>query len=312
MGRVALTAEGEVVALVTWRTASDGGMERDGGVDAGLAEPFSTLVVLDKDGGVHRAGPVEGFAGEGARVALDEQGAVLLSAEGTGRVSRADPEPEEAGTGFLTTPVVGAQEDGGTSLAVAGGRLFAGARLFVNREDGGVAWVDWDGGTQQLTPLDEPTLLLDDVGYAFARACPDAGSAPCPRELERLVLRAMSAQTAQTGWEVPVLPLDAPGTLYEASLVRGGAVGTLTDVELDGGPLAHVQLFAGGERVVICPLKDRPRIAGATHVGRFLYVVLEREGTWRLEAFDLGPFGIAETRGWPERHGVSGTRRAVP
>lgn len=312
VGRVALTADGEVVALVSWRAAGDGGVERDGGVDAGPSEPFATLMVLGKDGGIRRSGPVNGFTGAGARVALDEQGTVLLSAEGTGRVSRADPEPEDAGTGFITTPVVGAQDDGGTSLAVAGGRLFTGARLFFNREDAGVAWVDWDGGTEPLTPLDEPALLLDDVGYAFARSCPDAGSAPCPRELERLVLRAMNAQTGQTAWQVPVLPLDAPGTLYQASLVRGGAVGMLTDVELDGGPMAHVQLFAAGERVAICPLRDRPHIAGAAHVGRFLYVVLEREGTWRLEAFDLGPFNTAETRGWPERHGVSGTRRAVP
>ncbi len=109
-----------------------------------------------------------------------------------------------------------------------------------------------------------------------------------------------------------MLPVDAPGTLHEASLVRGGAVGTLTHADLDGGPLAQVQLFAGGERVAMCPLRDRPRIAGAVQVGRFLYVVLEREGTWRLEAFDLGGFGIAETRGWPQRHGVSGTRRARP
>jgi hypothetical protein len=106
--------------------------------------------------------------------------------------------------------------------------------------------------------------------------------------------------------------VDAPGTLHEASLMSNGAVGTLTDVALDGGPLAQVQLFAGGERVALCPLKDKSRIAGAAYVGRFLYVVLEREGTWRLEAFDLGVFGTAGTRGWPARHGVSGTRRAGP
>ena len=96
------------------------------------------------------------------------------------------------------------------------------------------------------------------------------------------------------------------------AVVQGGAVGTLSDVALDGGPMAHVQLFAQGERVALCPLKDRPRIAGASHVGRFLYVVLERDGVWRLEAFDLGAFGFAETRGWPQLHGVSGTRRARP
>ena len=141
------------------------------------------------------------------------------------------------------------------------------------------------------------------------------GGAPCAPESERLVLRALDAQTGGTSWEVSVLPVDAPGTLYEASLVPGGAVGTLTDVARDGGPLAHVQLFAQGERVAVCALKDRPRIAGAAHVGRFLYVVLEREGTWRLEAFDLGAFGLrrdarlapaARRLGHPARGALSG------
>jgi hypothetical protein len=329
VGRVALTAEGEVVALVSWRAAADGGVPPDdggvppddggvppdGGEDAGIPEVHAMLVVLGQDGGVLRAGPVPGFGGEGTRVALDEQGTVLLSVEGGGRVSRADP--QDGGTGFITTPVVEVQEDGGIedggpSLAVARGRLFVGARLFASMDDGGVARVAWDGGSQSLMPLAEPALLLDDVGYAFARACPDGGATPCTPELERLVLRALDARTGERAWEVSVLPVDAPGTLHEASLVRGGAVGTLTHADLDGGPLAQVQLFAGGERVAMCPLKDRPRIAGAVHVGRFLYVVLEREGAWRLEAFDLGGFGVAETRGWPQRHGVSGTRRARP
>ncbi len=311
-GRVALTPEGEAVALVSWRPAEDAGTPLDGGEDAGTPEGLATLVVLGTDGGVRRAGPVEGFGGEGARVALDEQGSLLLSSEGSGRVSRADPEPEDAGTGFVTQPLVDGQEDGGSSLAVAGGRLFAGARYFASTDGGALAQADWDGGTQPLTPLDEPALLLDDVGYAFARGCPEDGGAPCTPDRERLLLRALDAKTGATSWEVPVLPVDAPGTLYEASLVQGGAVGTLTDVALDGGPLAHVQLFARGERVAICSLKDRPHIAGAAHVGRFLYVVLERNGTWRLEEFDLGSFGFAETRGWPERNGVSETRRAGP
>ncbi|WP_224244488.1 hypothetical protein [Hyalangium gracile] len=310
-GQVALTAEGEVVALVSWRGPEDAGVTGDGGMDAGTPGWPATLVVLGTDGGVRRAGPVEGFGGEGARVALEEQGTVLLCAEGAGRVSRAEPAPNDAGTGFVTLPLVDVEEEGGSSLAVAGGRLFAGARLFASTDGGSLARVSWDGGVRQLTPIDEPALLLNDVGYAFARTCPDGG-APCPRELERLVLRAMDARTGEAAWEVSVLPVDAPGTLHQASLVQGGAVGTLTDVALDGGPMAHVQLFAQGERVAICPLKDRPRIAGATHVGRYLYVVLEREGVWRLEAFDLGSFGVAETRGWPQRHGVSGNRRAVP
>jgi hypothetical protein len=250
-------------------------------------------------------------------VAIDEQGQVFLGARGGGRVSRA--EPEDAGIGFVTVPVVDTEENGGASLALAGGRLFAGTRRFastdggvLNPDGGALAHVVWGGGAQHLIPLDEPVLLLNDVGYAFARACPDAGGVPCTPEVERLVLRALNARTGQTGWEVSVLPVDAPGTLYEASLVSGGAVGTLTDVAMDGGPQAHVQLFAAGERQLVCPLPGRPRIAGAAHVGRTLYVLLERDGTWLLEAYDLGPLGTAETHGWPQRHGVSGTRRARP
>jgi hypothetical protein len=303
-GRVALTAEGEVVSLISWE-------------DAGLPEVPATLVHLSTDGGVRRAGPVEGFGGASARVAIDEQGQVFLGAQGGERLSRA--EPEDAGTGFVTVPVVSMQRDGGASLAVAAGRLFAGTRHFASADggaltpDGGVlAHVDWDGGARHLTPLDEPVLLLREVGYAFARACPGDGGVPCAPEVERLVLRALDARTGQTDWEVPLLPVDAPGTLHEASLVSGGAVGTLTEAATDGGLLAHVQLFFQGERQLVCPLPGRPRIAGAAHVGRTLYVLLEREGAWLLEAYDLGTLGNAETHGWPQRHGVGGTRRARP
>jgi hypothetical protein len=310
-GRVALTSEGEVVTLVSWQHAMDGGA-LDGGVDAGPPGGLATLMVLGPDGSVRRAGPVEGFSGEGARVALDEQGTVLLSSEGSGHVSRAAPEPADSGTGFVTFPLVDAPEQGtGSSLAVAGGRLFAGARYFASTDGGGVVQVPWDGGVPPLAPVSEPALLLDDVGYAFARACPDGG-APCAPESEQLVLRALDARTGGTAWQVSVLPVEGVGTLHEASLVSGGAVETLTGVALDGGPLAHVQLFVQGQRVGVCALKDRPRIAGATRVGRFLYVVLERDGLWRLEAFDVGAFGFTQTRGWPQQHGVSGTRRAVP
>ncbi|HEX8704102.1 MAG TPA: hypothetical protein VF815_35045 [Myxococcaceae bacterium] len=314
-GRVAVTAQGEVVSLIGWRAAPDAGVALDGGVGAGPSEVPSTLVVFSPDGGVRRIGPVEGFNTPGTRVAIDEQDQVFLGAPGAERIARV--EPEDAGPGFLTVPVVSMARDGGASLVVAAGRLFAGTRHFISTDggalgpDGGaVAHVDWDGGAQSLQPLDEPALLLSNVGYAFARSCPDAG--PCAPEAERLVLRALDARTGRMGWEVPVLPVDAPGTLHEASLVSGGAVGTLTDVVTDGGVQAHVQLFFAGERQLVCPLPGRPRIAGAAHVGSTLYVLLEREGAWLLEAYDLGPMGTAETRGWPQRHGISGTRRARP
>jgi hypothetical protein len=63
---------------------------------------------------------------------------------------------------------------------------------------------------------------------------------------------------------------------------------------------------------MMCPLPGTPRVVGATYAGHFVYVALEREGTWRLEAFNLEPFITAETRGWPQASGVSGSRRASP
>ncbi|MDC0710576.1 hypothetical protein POL68_19015 [Stigmatella sp. ncwal1] len=307
VGRTAVSAEEEVVALVSWSGFAEGG--EDAGPDGGR----STLVRLGVDGGVLRVGPVEGFGGTGARVALDEQGRVVLSTEGGDRVVFA--EPADAGPGFDTVPLVDAAGDGGppgeagASLAVAGGWLFTGARAFASTDGGAFSPVSWG---EERRPLEEPTLLLDGTGYAFARTCEDGG-APCTPQTGQLVLRALAAQDGGTRWEVPVAPPGSVSLLHEASLVRGGVVGTLSDITPDGGVArTYLQLFAGGTELAVCPLAGDPRVAGATHVDRFLYVVLEREGTWRLEAFDLGLQGQAETRGWPQRHGLTGTRRARP
>lgn len=288
-GRIALGPEGEVVSLVSWASPA---VEGDGGVDRG-----ATLAVLATDGGVLRVGPVEGFA-ESARVALDARGEVFLFAAG-GPLVRA--EWEEADAGFRTVPLSVQVPDAGASLAVAGGRLLVGARAFVDADGGGPVEVDGDAGRAVARPLDEPVLLLDDTGYVFA-SLDDKG----------LVLRALETRGGAIRWETPVLPEELPGTLHEAVLLQGGAVGTVTSVHLDGGTRAQVQVFAEGQRLMECSLSGTPRVVGAAYAGRFVYVALERGGTWWLEAFDLGSFVMAETRGWPQRAGVSGSRRARP
>lgn len=287
VGRTAVSAGEEVVALVD------------------SVPP--ALVRLGRDGGVLQAGPVEGFGGPGARVAIDAQGRVVLSAEGGGRVVFA--EPEDGGPGFVTVPVLEQAGDAGASLAVAGDWLFSGARTFASTDGGAPVPVAWE----ERVPLDEPTLLLEGTGYALATAC-DGGAPPCAPGTAQLVLRALSAEDGGTRWEVPVSAPGAEVLLHEASLVSGNGVGTLSDITpSDGGPTrTYLQLFAAGRERAVCPLEGEPRVAGATHVGNFLYVLLEREGTWRLEAFGLGLQGVAETRGWPQRHGLAGTRRAQP
>jgi outer membrane protein assembly factor BamB len=307
-GRVALSAGGEAVSLVSWAPpeVTDGGVA-DG--DAGAA-----LVVLAPDGGVLRSGAVEGFTAE-ARVALDSHGGVFLFAAG-GPLVRA--EPGDGGVGFRTVPLLAEVPGSGASLAVAGERLFAGARTFVDSDGGLPVAADWDAGTLGVRPLAEPVLLLDDTGYAFARTCARTDGTACTPEEEGLVLRAFDARGGTVRWETPVLPDEAPGVLHEAALLQGGAmlpgsaVGAVTSERLGGETRTHVQLFSEGQRLMMCPLRGTPRVAGAVWAGRFVYVALEREGTWRLEAFDLGGLVTAETRGWPQGSGVSGSRRARP
>ena len=299
-GRIALGPEGEVVSLVSW-TPPDA---RDGGVGA------AALVVLAPDGGVSRQGALDGvgFAGE-ARVALDSRGEVFLFAAGGPLVRAA---PEDGGTGFQSVPLFAEVPESGASLAVAGDWLFAGTRAFVGVDGGLPALARWDAGVPGVRPLDEPVLLLDDTGYAFARTCPRTDGTACAPAEEGVLLRAFEARGGAARWEVPLLPDEAPGVLHEASLVQGGAVSTVTSMRLGGETRAHLQVFAQGERLMMCPLPGTPRVVGATYAGHFVYVALERGGTWRLEAFNLEPFITAETRGWSQGPGVSGSRRARP
>jgi len=297
-GQVALGPEGAGVALVTRELP-------DGGVDAG-PEWTSALVRLSPDGGVERVAELPGLTAP-ARVALGAGGDLFLQAAG-GPLLRTGH--EDGGTRFLpVTPLTGPLA-GGASLAVADGWLLVGARHFVSLyagDAGSPVPVDWDAGTHVLRPLDEPVLLRGGTGYAFART-----------QEEGLVLRALEARGGTVRWEAPVLPDGPPGMLHEVALVRlkvgprGDAVGAITSVRLDGGTHAQVRVFAEGAPLAVCPLPGLPRVAGAVFEGRFVYLALEREGTWWLEAFDLGTLLEAETGGWPQRHGVSGARRMGP
>jgi hypothetical protein len=308
-GQVALGPAGEVVALVTRELP-------DGGLDAGV-ERKAALVRLAPDGSLESVAQLPGFLAP-ARVALGAGGAVWLQSAG-GPLLRA--ESGDGGTRFLPVLPDGGSLDGGASLAVAGGWLLSGARHFVSLyagDAGPPVPVDWDAGTRGMRPLDEPVLLRGETGYAFARTCLGVDATPCTLEEEGLVLRALEARGGTVRWEAPVLPDGPPGVLHEAALVSlgggawGSGVGAITSVRLDAGTHAQVQVFAEGSPLAVCPLPGMPRVAGAVFVGSFVYIALEREGTWWLEAFDLGTLVQAESGGWPQRHGVSGTRRAGP
>ncbi|QDE71312.1 hypothetical protein BHS09_32435 [Myxococcus xanthus] len=213
----------------------------------------------------------------------------------------------------LSALLDGGVPDGGASLAIAGGRLLVGARAFVP-EDGGVPVMlsEGGGGASVRVPIAEPALLPSDgqPGHLFARACARTDGVPCTAREERVVLRAVDPESGHVVWEVDALPDEvAPGTVYEAALLQGGVVGVLADAELPEGHQAWIQFFAQGARVGSCPLPSRPQVAGAAFLGQHLYVVLNRDGVWRLESYGLGRDFTTEDRGWPQRHGGASRMR---
>ncbi|XXF77179.1 hypothetical protein P2318_29620 [Myxococcaceae bacterium GXIMD 01537] len=287
-GRVALTSTNEVVTLVS---------RGDAGELSVLAEAA--------DGGVRvvDALTLEGLGGPSS-LALDEEGRAFAYAQG-GPVVRVEP----GDGGLQSTRLREAAQGDNAALAVTGGWIFAGTRSFLETQgrDGGT--VNWEATAALTTPLESPALLLDGTGYAFARLCREP---PCAADAERLLLRALEARDGTVRWEVQVLPFDAPGVLYEAALLEGGFVGTLTQSTLPTGTLTHVQVLGPQGRLSVCPLEGRPRVAGALFAGSYLYVLLQRDGAWRLEAFTLGFGAIPEVAGWPQRNGARSTRRPGP
>ncbi|MFP2961888.1 hypothetical protein ACLEPN_29885 [Myxococcus sp. 1LA] len=215
---------------------------------------------------------------------------------------------------MLSSVVDGGIPDGGASLAIAGGRLLVGARALVPGDGGApVLVMDGDGGTAARMPIAEPALLSPAGlhGYLFARACARTDGMPCSAQEERVVLRAVNPESGHVVWEVDALPNDtAPGKVYEAALFQGDAVGVLAGAELPEGHQTWIQFFARGARVGSCPLPEHPNVAGAAFQEHHLYVVLSRNGVWRLEAYRLGKDFRAEERGWPQRHGSSARSRS--
>ncbi|RJS22450.1 hypothetical protein DRW03_14115 [Corallococcus sp. H22C18031201] len=307
-GQVALTPEGNILAYVTWTAP-----EEDGGLPT--ASRVARLVWLNADGGtVLRAGPMEPGLGSG-RLAVDATGRAYLFTP-DGRLVLAESEDSDAGVAALRLVTLGdGVPDAGLSLSVVAGRLWLGASAFTDTDGGVRGRADWTEPSQQLSPWSEPALMSPAAtGYAFALACGRPPGVACPPEEVRVVLRAFGSDDGRRLWDVDVRPFDTePGSLLEAALLEGGGVGVLADSEERGGRRTWLEMFTAGKRVSMCPLPGLPHVAGAVFAGGALSVVLERDGVWRLESYALDRGAVAETRGWPQRHGgAAGARRAGP
>ncbi|MBI3182404.1 MAG: hypothetical protein HYZ28_09695 [Myxococcales bacterium] len=300
-GRVALSPAGELLAAVSFLPAAD---SADSGTDAGrgdagLSAGVLLLVHVAPDGGLLVAQPLLGMGTE-SLIALDEAGRAFLY-DSAGPLAEAGA---DGGSLLDSRPGV-------SSLLVAGGRVFAGGRHLYSTDGGArLAEVRWpeDGG-ERLLP--EPLLLARGRGYGFYRACEPPLGPPCAEADMALLLRAFDASDGRTLWEAMVMPGGANGRLEESALGFFGSPGvlTLTEEELSGQKEAHLQLFAEGKRLFVCPLPKGGELGGAVFERSSVYALVERGGSWRLEAYELGPVPL-EGSGWPQRHGLSGTRRA--
>ncbi|MGQ0508419.1 MAG: hypothetical protein ACT4TC_24235 [Myxococcaceae bacterium] len=316
-------------AGVTARLAlvSDGGIAllADDGIRVftpGTGTPVATYSV---DGGTTSVGGVAGLA-DGTLYA-----SFALAADGGQNVTRFDPdggvETFEGLGGLAAVQLAGNVQyyriDGGRSVLQGDGGVLPLAALtdagesLIAAEDrlvvGGRYLVAPDGGVKDLTPADAGvtdalasyTLMGQGQVVLFDRRCqPEAMS--CATSLIGNYARAFAAITGAPLWSGPVDP--QPGySLLDVALAGYGTVLTLTEK----ADQAWVQLVLGTSRVYSCPLPSGGKIAGATFSRGYLYVIVERSGVWRLEAYDLRETPIS-TSGWPQRFGVSGQRRAMP
>jgi hypothetical protein len=300
-GGVAVASSGEIFAAVS-RTKPGG--PTDGG-DASVDVPPSRLLQISSDGGVRAADPVD--AGARVLVALDPLDAPVVHAPG-GAVSFSTPVD-----GGLDWTTFDAREPAPLlSLGGAGQYALVGGRVAIARDGGAsIALVARDGGEE---PAGIDALALDDIAYAFFRACRPPALPACSPDERAVGVRALALGSGTQLWEAMVLPPLAPGFVVEAALATGvlsGGVLTLTEATIDGGVRADVQLFIAGERAMLCPLDGAPHVHGAVFHQDALFAIVERGGLWRIEAFDLAGLPLSSS-GWSRTSGESGTRRERP
>lgn len=267
-------------ALLRW---SDAGLEvlADAGVGASLAQA-GALFAWDADAGVV------------TRVALLHDG----------------------GTEVTHVAAPGAE---GPGFSAGAGSLVLGtaAALRLEGDGGAAAWsLDWaepDGG--RLTPSPAPVLVGDDAVTVFFRRCAPPLTS-CPPVGEETWVRAVGRVTGATLWEARVLPAGARSRLVEAvALDVGlpGAVATLVQGEVDGGPGAWLQVFIEGERGVVCALPETSADLVSAHFAPGQLAVLARraDGGSTLESYPLKALPVSD-RGWPTAHGLDGWRVGTP
>lgn len=194
-------------------------------------------------------------------------------------------------------------------MVINEGAVLAGGASIVFA-DGGTSTIAWDSLFPPRAPLSRNVLASGGIGYVFATSCEAPAVPAClPEELQTDV-RAVSLLDGTTRWQTKLLPAQVNARLEEAAVVNfvGGALITVADISGDAGMKTFLQLVVDGSRIYSCPLPSGGQMQGAVFDRGRLFVVMDRAGSSRLESYDLKGLPLSTT-GWPQRNGVSGTRR---
>ncbi len=251
---------------------------------------FASLVHIAPDGGVDRVDALAD-AGIPELVALSVSGAVYLY-DPAGPLTLAHE--TDGGTGYVSL----GDHAGAEALSIAGDRVMPGGATLLEADGGFIgALLAPDVGE---VPMGFDTLVSGNTGFAFYSG--DGGAT---------FVRAFDPAIGTTRWQAMVLPGETSGELIDAHATDGalaGGVLTLTEAFVGGGFRSDVQLFIRGQRAMLCPIDGAPRIMGGAFVQDRLFAIVERGGSWKLEAFELTGLSMAQD-GWPTSGGVAGARR---
>lgn len=314
--------------------ALDGGLELRTGmtgtrIDSVEVVPSPGGVAVSPDGGIQlllddgtlttwtASGlvPVLALGGQGV-LALDVRGTLYAWEPDAGVLSRVrvlddggvavDALHPDAGNGSLIAT--------GVSV-VAGGR-----QQIVWLPDGGTSerdltWTSPAGVLQDALP--RGVLASSDSVVVFARRCVFPLMSCLPADEETWV-RVTDSSSGALRWETKVLPAGASARIVESALITytPGALATLVEADFaaqDAGTGAYLQIFADGQRDVLCPLPpESTHLRGAHFASGRLFVFVDgADAGVRLEAYDLNALPLSFS-GWPQADGVEAQRSATP
>jgi hypothetical protein len=279
--------------------------------DAGeiVADAVTSLVVLSPDAGVP-AWELELPFGEVRALAHESTGA-LVWLDGAGELHRGEWASDG---GWSFKPLSARDAGGGTALALMENRALIDGRWLIEL-DGGTLVGALPALPDSGVALEADVLLNARAGGAvFFSSCEDARLDSCDAG-ERITW--MRTFDVRDGGLLADLPLFPSGTTVKlAAMVAvtmdgGGGIALFTEAQRDAGMELYLQGFFDGTERVHCPIAGGGRVSAATFDETFLYAVIERDGGWALEGFDLTGAPL-DYSGWAGRHSKAGSRRVEP